>query len=349
MKRILITGGAGYIGSHTCVELLENNFKIIVLDSLVNSSSTVIKKIKFLLKSKINNIEERMKFIKGDIRDQRLVKNIFKDAYIEGNSIEAVIHFAGLKSVEDSLNYPLKYWDTNLKGTINLLEIMQEYNCQNIIFSSSATIYSQQNDIPLKENSKLGPINPYGNTKLAIEIILEDLFNSMPNTWRICNLRYFNPIGAHPSGVIGEDPKGIPSNIFPVILNVASRKLKKLQIYGNDWNTSDGTCIRDFIHIVDLAQAHMFALNHLLDSKPKLINLNLGTGKGTTLLSLIKSFEEVNNLTVPYEFVNRRKGDLQTVIADNSKSKEILNWIPTRDIKEMCRDGWKWCLNNSVS
>ena len=346
MKTILVTGGTGYIGSHTCNILLENNYKIIIFDSLHNSSILVMDKIKKLSRHKIANIDENLKFIKGDIRDKFSLDQLFKKQNYTNEKIDAVIHFAGLKSVLDSVNNPLNYWDVNLRGVLNLLEIMDKYLCRNFIFSSSATIYSQQNSIPLKENSVLGPINPYGNTKLTTEKILEDLFNSNKDCWRICNLRYFNPIGAHPSGIIGENPLGIPNNIFPIILNVALKKTKIIQIFGNDWNTPDGTCIRDYIHIMDLAKGHMIALNYLFKSNPQLINLNLGTGKGTSVLSLIKTFSEVNKIKIPYEFSDRRKGDLPSIIADNSKSKEILNWFPEKDIKEMCRDGWNWRFKN---
>ncbi len=346
MKTILITGGAGYIGSHTCNILLENDFEIIVLDSLINSSISVIDNLKELLKKKISNIDEKLKFIKGDIRDKFFLEDIFKEFNSNDNKINAVIHFAGLKSVLNSINYPLDYWGVNIKGVINLLEIMDKYHCRNLIFSSSATIYSQENEMPLKENCSLSPINPYGKTKFTAESILEDLFKSNKDKWRICNLRYFNPIGAHPSGIIGENPVGIPNNIFPLILQTALKQKNKFQIFGGDWNTPDGTCIRDYIHIMDLAEGHMLALNYLLNNDPQLINFNLGTGKGTSVLSLINTFEEVNKINIPYEFAQRRRGDLPIVIADNKKAKDFLNWIPKKDIREMCKDGWKWSIQN---
>tara|TARA_B100000242_G_scaffold294243_1_gene275705 strand:- start:3351 stop:4406 length:1056 start_codon:yes stop_codon:yes gene_type:complete len=342
METILVTGGTGYIGSHTCLKLLENNYKVIVFDSLINSSEIVINKLKDLLRHRINNIDERIIFFQGDIRNKESIEKIFEKYSIKKNFIKAVIHFAGLKSVSESIQNPILYWDVNIKGSINLLEVMQKYGCKNIIFSSSATIYSQKNKIPYNENGRLFPINPYGNTKLTIENLLKDIYNSQPKEWRICNLRYFNPLGAHPSGVIGENPKGIPNNIFPIILNVASNKLSKIQIFGNDWNTNDGTCIRDYIHVMDLAEGHIASLNYLLINNPQINNFNLGTGLGTSVLSLINTFEETNNIPIPYEFIRRREGDLPFVVADIKKSKEILNWVPKFNIKDMCKDGWKW-------
>tara|TARA_B100000575_G_C23055964_1_gene607926 strand:- start:345 stop:1022 length:678 start_codon:yes stop_codon:yes gene_type:complete len=219
---------------------------------------------------------------------------------------------------------------------------MAKYNCKTLVFSSSASIYSPKNNIPIKETDPLGPINPYGNTKWVIEKILEDLFYSSSNAWRICNLRYFNPIGAHSSSLLGEDPLGKPTNIFPLIMKVASKKQSELKIFGNDWNTSDGTCIRDYIHIMDLAEGHLVSLKFLFDNPSQLINFNIGTGIGTSVLKLVNTFREVNNVEVPYVFVERREGDLPIVIANNSKSREILNWTPKRNVQSMCRDGWEW-------
>ena len=341
MKKILVTGGAGFIGSHTCLKLLENNFKVFIIDSFTNSSSTALKKLKFILREKIFNIDKNLKIFKVDIRDSKSLFNTFKSIKDE-ESIDAVIHFAGLKAVHESVSNPLSYWDSNVNGSINLFKIMEEFNCHNLIFSSSATIYSKNNQLPLKETSELGAVNPYGNTKLTIERILEDLYNSAPKSWRICNLRYFNPIGAHPSGLIGEDPKGTPNNIFPLILNAAYDENNTLKIFGNDWETPDGTCIRDFIHVMDLADGHMTSLNYLLDNSTQFLNINLGTGIGTTVLELIKTFEYVNNVNIPFVFSNRRPGDLPKIIADNNKALKLLNWLPKRNISDMCRDGWKW-------
>ena len=346
MKTVLVTGGTGYIGSHTCITLLESGYKVIVFDSLINSHLEVIQKIKNLFDDKIPYIDKRIHFVQGDIRNKRNIDDLFRKFHNDNNNIDAVIHFAGLKSVRDSVKFPIKYWNVNMLGSLNLLEIMSKYSCRKIIFSSSATLYSQRNILPFKENGDLSPINPYGNTKLAVETLMGDLFNNGFSDWRICNLRYFNPIGAHPSGLIGENPIGRPNNIFPIILNVASKKLEGFQIYGKDWDTHDGTCIRDYIHVMDIAEGHVVSLNYLFNNDPQLISFNLGTGKGTSVLSLINTFEKVNNVRIPYEYVKKRQGDLPVIIADNLKAKKILNWEPKRNIEEMCKDGWKWKKQN---
>ncbi len=345
MKTILVTGGAGFIGSHICITLLENNFKIIVIDSFQNSSLIALDKVKFLLEKKITNIEEKIKIFKGDLLDQNFIHRIFEKIY-NYDKLSAVIHFAGLKAVSESLDFPLKYWQINVSGTINLLKIMERFNCNNMIFSSSATIYSNKENPPFKEDSIVEPINPYGNTKLTIEKILEDIFNSVPNKWRICNLRYFNPIGAHPSGLIGENPIGKPNNIFPLLLKVAASKSEKFKIFGKDWGTPDGTCIRDYIHVMDLADGHIAALNYILSNPPQLIKINLGTGKGTSVIELIKTFEKENNLKIAYIFSERRRGDIPIIVADNKKAIEVLNWVPKLNLNDMCKDGWKWKCNN---
>ena len=345
MKKILVTGGAGFIGSHTCLLLLVNNFKVVVIDSFQNSSIKALENIKILSNKTNPKYKENLEILYGNINDFRSLYQLFKNIYLKGK-IDAVIHFAGLKAVSESINNPLDYWDSNVNGSINLLKIMDEFKCYNLIFSSSATIYSSNNIIPLKEDSLLGPVNPYGNTKYTVEKILEDLFKSAPEKWRICNLRYFNPIGAHPSGIIGENPSGLPNNIFPLVLNAAYDNSNQFKIFGNDWGTSDGTCIRDYIHVMDLADGHMTTLNHLFSNPSQFININLGTGKGTSVLELIKTFQLVNNIKINYEFSKRRPGDLPEIVADNKKAIEVLNWFPKRNIKNMCRDGWKWkCLN----
>ena len=342
MKSIIVTGGTGFIGSHTCLLLLENNFKVIIIDSLENSHFSVIQRMKTLLQEKKYKINQQIQFFKADLRNEKHIDDIFCKLIRDGNSIEGVIHFAGLKAVEESLVKPLKYWDYNIVGSINLFKIMDKYNCKTLVFSSSATIYRQKNNIPIKETDPLGPINPYGNTKFVIEKILKDLFNSSSNEWRICNLRYFNPIGAHSSGLLGEDPLGTPTNIFPLIMKVASKKQSELKIFVNDWNTTDGTCLRDYIHIMDLAEGHMVSLKYLFDNPPQLIDFNIGTGIGTSVLKLINTFKEVNEVEVPYVFAERREGDIPIVIANNFKSREILNWTPKRNLEAMCKDGWKW-------
>ena len=345
MKNILVTGGAGFIGSHTCLSLLENNNRIIVLDSFINSSFKSLEKVKFLLKKKSGNFEKNLDIFQGDIISHDFLYKLFEKIYRE-NQIDAVIHFAGLKAVAESIRNPINYWETNVFGTINLLKIMDKFSCHNLIFSSSATVYSHNNKLPFDENSLLDPINPYGNTKLSVERLLKDTFNSSPNKWRICNLRYFNPIGAHPSGVIGENPNGEPNNIFPLILNAAFNDSNKFRVFGKDWDTKDGTCIRDYIHVMDLADGHMTSLNYLFKSPPQYININLGTGKGTSILELINAFESVNKVKIPYVFSERRSGDLPEIVADNKKAIELLNWIPKRNLYDMCKDGWNWKCNN---
>ena len=345
---ILVTGGTGFIGSHTCVSLIENGYRIIILDSLVNSSRNVINKILEIINtgSQVNKIFNNIDFFEGDLRDRNLLENIFKKYKNSNDDIQGVIHFAGLKSVNESISDPINYWDTNVCSTINLLEIMIEYSCFNIVFSSSATIYDSSKGLLLDELSKINPINTYGKTKAVIEQILNDLFNSSPEKWKIINLRYFNPIGAHSSGLIGEEPKGIPNNIFPLITKVASGDHKEIKIFGNDWDTTDGTGIRDYIHVMDIADGHVKALKYLENSSSKILNINLGTGIGTSVLELIKTFEKVNKIEIPYSFASRRAGDYSKVVADNKSAKKYLNWEPKRDLEQMCRDGWRWRLLN---
>ena len=343
MKTILATGGTGYIGSHTCLELLKKGYKVIILDSLVNSSEKVISEINFLLNDK--NINNNLTFIKGDINDEKLLDHIFKLAKEKCEPISCIMHFAGLKSVAESLSNPLQYWHNNVGGSIVLFKLMEKYECRTIVFSSSATIYQISGDKLINESSPINPINPYGQTKLAIERLLKDLYDK-GNNWRIANLRYFNPIGAHQSGLIGENPKGIKNNIFPILNGVAIGEIEKLKIYGNDWPTYDGTGIRDFIHVMDLAEGHIKALEYLENNKPQILNLNIGTGKGTSVLGLIRIFENVNKVKINYEFTNRRKGDYGIVIADNSLAKSLLKWTPKRTLEDMCQDGWNWKKNN---
>ncbi len=337
MEIILVTGGAGFIGSHTCLALLEKGYKIYVVDSLINSSSNSIKNIETIKSS------SDITFFKGDIRDTKFLNNLFLKAESENNLISSVIHFAGLKSVSESVSHPLQYWDANVNGTLSLLHAMNDNKCRTLIFSSSATVYgATDNIIKLKEDQFIDPINPYGTTKATIEKLLNNVFNSLANKWRIANLRYFNPIGAHYSGLIGENPSGIPNNIFPYITQVAYGKLKQLKVFGNDWPTLDGTGVRDYVHVMDIAEGHIAALEFLNQNKPQILNLNLGTGVGTSVLELIKTFQEVNSIKIPYIFSERRDGDLPIVIADNSLAKSVLQWEPKRSISQMCKDGWKW-------
>tara|TARA_Y100000589_G_scaffold331848_1_gene387433 strand:+ start:1689 stop:2741 length:1053 start_codon:yes stop_codon:yes gene_type:complete len=347
MQRILLTGGAGFIGCNTALVLLEKGFDVIIFDSFINSSEESIHRLEKVILLKKGLLKGDLKVIKGDLRNKDLLENIFVKSMKENKKISGVIHLAGLKAVGESVIKPLNYWDSNVYSTINLLRIMDKYSCKTIIFSSSATIYGEVNDNLIDENSLVNPINPYGNTKATIERILEDLFKSNPNEWRISCLRYFNPIGAHPSGMLGEDPCERPNNIFPLITGVAIGRYKRLSVFGDDWNTKDGTGVRDYIHVYDLAEGHVLTLEHLLKNKPKILNLNLGTGKSTSVLDLINTFEKVNDVKVPYDFVSRRPGDVACVVANNAKATLILDWQPKRSISEMCRDGWKWELNKN--
>ena len=342
MNAVLVTGGTGFIGSHTVLLLLRLGYFVYILDSNVNSSDFVINNINKILKSESNNFINNLKFFKSDLRNESNIEEIFNYANKNKTPINSVIHFAGLKAVGESNKNPLAYWENNVSGTINLLKIMKKHNCRDLVFSSSATIYSCQSNYPITETASIGPINTYGNTKATIETILNDLYKSSSRSWRIANLRYFNPIGAHNSGLLGENPKGIPNNIFPLINLVASRELKELKIFGNDWNTPDGTCVRDYVHIMDLADGHIAALDYLKKSCSQIINLNLGTGKGTSVLELINTFSEVNNVHIPYSIGQRRIGDNEYVVANNEKASKLLNWFPKRSIKDMCIDGWNW-------
>jgi len=345
MNRILITGGAGFIGSHTASLLLENGFDLIIIDSFINTSKLFLERILTLFKKIDEKYEERVKFVECDIRDFNKLNTLFKDSANEGKPINSVIHFAGLKSVTESVFDPLRYWDSNVIGSINLFKTMAFNNCKTIVFSSSATIYGNSENEFLTENSEIKPNNAYGETKFTIEKILKTLYESDKNNWKIANLRYFNPIGAHKSGLIGEYPNGVPSNLFPFITQVAMGKRRFLRVYGNDWPTKDGTGVRDFIHIMDLAEGHLSALKYLDSQDSIFINLNLGTSRGTTVLELVRTFETVNKCKIPYEFVDKRAGDVAISIADNKKALNLLNWNPQRNIEDMCIDGWLWQQN----
>jgi len=346
MKSIFVTGGAGFIGSHTCLLLLEKGFTLFVLDSFVTSSQKSLERVSLILRKKGIDTKEKIFLVKGDIKNIHDIERVFMMSIELNKKIESVIHFAGLKSVAESVEKPQDYWENNVNGTINLLKIMEKYNCKNIVFSSSATVYKAKSDESLDENDICEPVNPYGNTKLTIEKILKDIFISQPSQWRIASLRYFNPVGAHESGLIGEDPLGKPNNIYPRITRVAIGKIKEIKIFGSDWPTVDGTGIRDYIHVMDLAEGHFAALDHLIKQKPQFLTLNLGTGKGTSVLELIRRFEKINNVKVPYSFDNRRLGDNAFVVADTSLAKSVLNWIPKRNIDDICRDGWNWQIKN---
>ena len=328
MKKILLTGGTGYIGSHVCIELIKKGYEVIIIDNLCNSSIKVLERIK-----KITGFKPA--FYEKDIRDKSALLEIFNKY-----PIDSVIHFAGLKSLKESVDKPITYYDNNLIGTINLLVIMAQVNCKSIVFSSSATVYGKTQNVPIKENSPLSASNPYGQSKLLIERLLQDLYTS-DNEWNIAILRYFNPVGAHESGLIGESPDGIPNNLFPYISKVANGKLAKLTIFGNDYNTHDGTGVRDYIHVVDLAKGHVKALK-AMKTKSQSLTVNLGTGTGYSVLDIVKEFEIVSERTIPYEIVARREGDIAVSYADPSLAAKKLNWKAEYKLKKMCQDAWRW-------
>jgi UDP-glucose 4-epimerase len=329
---ILVTGGAGYIGSHTCVEMQNAGYDVIVIDNLDNSSAEALKRVE-----KITG--KAIKFYEEDVRNKEALRQIFKE-----NDIEAVIHFAGLKAVGESVREPIMYYDNNLISTIVLLEVMNEFGVKKIVFSSSATVYGVATEMPLVEGMPLGAINPYGRTKYFIEEMLNDLYVA-DKEWSIALLRYFNPIGAHESGTIGEDPKGIPNNLMPYIAQVAVGKLEKLHVFGNDYKTVDGTGVRDYIHVVDLALGHVKAVDWALGNLG-CEAFNLGTGNGTSVLQLRQAFVDASGIDVPYVIDPRRPGDPDEVYANADKARDILGWEAKFGINEMCRDTWNWQKNN---
>ena len=341
MSAILTTGGLGFIGSHTCITLINQGFDVIIVDSLVHSSKQTFENIKKIINS-INQLTDRkIYFYQHDLRDKEEIDNIFQTQISLRNPIDTVIHFAGLKSVQESVLNPLKYWDENINPTLSLLSVMAKYDCKKLVFSSSASIYKPRQDLKLNEDSYQDPINPYGNTKITIERILNDLFLS-DQSWKIINLRYFNPVGAHPSGFIGEDPNIKASNLFPIITKVLLGELEKLYIFGNDWPTPDGTCIRDYIHVMDLADAHLAALKFIKFNKPQIISINIGTGKGHSVLDVIKTYSRVNSIDLPYEFSERREGDAPFIMADNSLALKLLEWVPKKNLEDMCKDSFRF-------
>ena len=331
---ILVTGGAGYIGSHTVVELLEAGDDVIIVDNFVNSNPDVLEKIKQITK-------KDFKFYEVNILDKEKLEKIFKE-----NNIEVVIHFAGLKAVGESVQKPLEYYHNNITGTLVLLELMKKYNCKKIVFSSSATVYGMPKTVPIKEDFPLSTTNPYGSTKLMIEQILKDVCIANKDFSAVI-LRYFNPIGAHKSGLIGDNPNGIPNNLMPYITKVAVGELDHLNIFGNDYPTKDGTGIRDYIHVVDLAIGHVKALNKARKSTGA-IPYNLGTGNGYSVLEIVKAFEKANNLKVKYEIAPRRPGDIAECYANPTKAKDELNWVAEKGIEEMCKDSWNYIKNSKI-
>lgn len=333
MKTILVVGGAGYIGSHTVIDLQENNYNVIILDNFSNSSEKVIERLNDLTNSNI-------KCYKGNAKNYEFVKNIFIE-----NKIDAVINFAGYKAVKESVDKPYLYYENNLGIVFNLIKVMEEFKIKNFIFSSSATVYAQTNKIPFIEDDELVPINPYARTKLFIETILKDICYS-DNEWSIVSLRYFNPLGAHKSGEIGENPNGIPNNLAPYITQVAIGKFPILHVFGNNYNTKDGTCIRDYVHINDLARGHRNALDYIMKEKKGYEYINLGSGKGYSVFDIINAFEKVIGKKINYDIVGRREGDMAENYANIEKAKKILNWEPIFDINDMCESSWKWQLKN---
>ena len=342
MRSILVTGGSGFIGSHISLKLLENGFDVYIADSFLRSSSYMIKNIKYYIKNRFPDANNRLHFFEGDIRDYDFLNKIFSFANLNSKNIEAVIHLAGLKSVSESVKKPLLYWDNNLCGAINLLRVMAQNDCKTIVFSSSAAIYDPYDSNKIVEETRINPINPYGQTKAAIEILLKDIYKSDPKNWRVANLRYFNPLGAHKSGLIGEEVLSDASNLFPNIIKVALKIKKEVYIYGNNWDTFDGTCIRDYIHVMDLAEGHIRTLEYLLSKRNKYLNLNLGTGEGKSVLEVIKTFEDINKVKIPFVYKDRREGDREKIIANISFSKKVLNWSPVLNLEDMCIDSWRW-------
>ena len=331
MSKILVTGGCGYIGSHTVLELLNKNYEVVVVDNFSNSSFESLRRVQ-----KITG--KNVVFYEADIRDHDVMDTIFSE-----HSIDAVIHFAAFKAVGESCKLPLKYYENNISGTIGLLQIMEKHNVKKIIFSSSATVYGNPERLPLDEDCRLSTTNPYGSTKLMMENIMQDVYKA-DNEWNVILLRYFNPVGSHESGLIGEDPKGIPNNLMPYVAQVASGKLACINVFGNDYDTPDGTGVRDYIHVVDLALGHIAAIEHCSESGVHIYNL--GTGRGYSVLEMIKAFEKACGKQLPYKICERRPGDIATCYALPDKAKKELHWEAKFGIEEMCASQWKWQSNN---
>jgi UDP-glucose 4-epimerase len=328
----LVTGGTGYIGSHTCVELIKSGYEVVVVDNLYNSSLEVLKRIK-----KLTGVD--IPFYKEDVRDRVALTQIF-----EQHLIDVVFHFAGLKAVGESIEKPIEYYDNNVGGTFILAEVMRDFDCKTFVYSSSATVYGDPHIVPIKENFPLSATNPYGRSKLMIEEFLQDVFVA-DDGWYIALLRYFNPVGAHKSGLIGEDPNDIPNNLIPYISQVAIGKFDKLNVFGGDYDTPDGTGVRDYIHVVDLAKGHIKALQ-ALENKSQVLTVNLGTGNGYSVLDMVKAFEKASGKEVPYQIVDRRPGDIATCYADPAYAEERLDWKAECELDEMCEDTWRWYSQN---
>ena len=332
---ILLPGGAGYIGSHTAIELLKKGYEIVIIDNFSNSSPKVLEAIK-----KITGKD--FKFYEMDYMDREKLEKVFEE-----NKIDAVINFAGYKAVGESVQKPIEYYTNNISGALVVLDTMRKYGCKKFIFSSSATVYGEPEKIPLTEECRTGgTTNPYGTTKLFIEQILKDIYKS-DNTWDICILRYFNPVGAHESGLIGEEPQGIPNNLMPYVVRVASGELKELSVFGNDYDTPDGTGVRDYIHVVDLAKGHIKALEKIEKEGQGLYIYNLGTGTGYSVLDMVKAFEQATGKEVAYKIAPRRAGDIATCYADPQKAKEELGWVAEKNLEDMCKDSWNYIVNRN--
>ncbi|CAA2994995.1 bifunctional UDP-glucose 4-epimerase and UDP-xylose 4-epimerase 1-like [Olea europaea var. sylvestris] len=337
-ERILVTGGAGFIGTHTVVQLLKGGFKVSIIDNLGNAVEEAIHRVRKLVGPQLS---QNLDFHLGDIRNKHDLEKLFSQ-----NKFDAVIHFAGLKAVGESVAYPFRYFDNNLIGSINLYTIMEKYNCKKLVFSSSATVYGQPDKIPCVEDFQLKAMNPYGRTKLVLEDVARDIHRADPE-WRIILLRYFNPVGAHESGMIGEDPKGIPNNLMPYIQQVAVGRLPELNVYGHDYPTRDGSAIRDYIHVMDLADGHVVALQKLLELKDiGCVAYNLGTGRGTSVLEMVAAFEKASGKKIPVKLCPRRPGDATEVYASTEKAEKELGWKAKYGIDEMSRDQWKWASQN---
>lgn len=332
MTEVLVTGGAGYIGSHTCVELLEAGYDLVVLDNLSNSSARSLQAVQRIAGKSLS-------FIEADLRDLDRLETLF-----QARKISAVLHFAGLKAVGESVAHPLRYYDNNVRGTLNLLHAMNQAGVKTLVFSSSATVYGVPESVPINETFPTAPINPYGRTKLQIEEILGDLVNS-DAAWRVSILRYFNPVGAHPSGDIGEDPNDIPNNLMPYIAQVAVGRLPCLNVFGDDYATPDGTGVRDYIHVVDLARGHLKALEHIR-RKGGLAVHNLGTGRGHSVLEVVRGFERASGREIPFHIAPRRPGDAAVSYADPGRANQELDWHTTMDLDQMCRDAWNWQMRH---
>ena len=338
MAKILMTGGAGFIGSHTALVLLDAGHELVVLDNYANSSPEALRRVMELAGPKAKG---RLQVIEGDIRCCADLERAFAGAASTGAGVDAVIHFAGLKAVGESVTAPLRYWDVNVTGSRQLLAAMAASGCRTLVFSSSATLYGYPETVPIPESAPIRPINPYGYTKAAVEQILDEVAASEVG-WRIACLRYFNPVGAHPSGRIGEDPNGIPSNLFPFISQVAVGQRERVQVFGGDWPTPDGSGVRDYIHVIDLAEGHLAALNSLLARGDQLLQLNLGSGRGHSVLEVIEAFSRACGHSIPHVITERRSGDAAITVADPSEAKRKLGWQTRRSLYEMCRDGWTW-------